>query len=120
MTGSDSSPNTAGGRPEDTHRFVLLADYVMHLVEVHGRENTTDLWQCDRDELDRLHQDCHIRDTLRAAQTLDILLQQDPGVLLLSSDTREGMERLRESLVAIPCQQPGGPARSVPPLGSAR
>lgn len=44
--------------PADQH-FVWLADYLRHLVDAHGIEETPELWRSGRDAFDALHAAAH-------------------------------------------------------------
>lgn len=53
-----SAQRPAFSHPADQH-FEWLADYLWHLVDVHGIEETPELWRSGRDEFDRLHAEAH-------------------------------------------------------------
>jgi hypothetical protein len=48
----------AFSHPADQH-FTWLADYLRHLVDEHGIEETRDLWRSGRERFDALHAEAH-------------------------------------------------------------
>jgi hypothetical protein len=44
--------------PADQH-FEWLADYLRHLVDVHGVDETPELWRSGRDQFDQIHAALH-------------------------------------------------------------
>ena len=44
--------------PPDEH-FQSLVDYLRHLVDSHGIEETPELWRSGRDRFDELHTEAH-------------------------------------------------------------
>lgn len=44
--------------PADEH-FTMLVDYLRHLVDTHGVEETPGLWRSGRDRFDALHEEAH-------------------------------------------------------------
>lgn len=44
--------------PADQH-FEFLVDYLRHLVDVHGIEETPELWRSGRERFDALHAEAH-------------------------------------------------------------
>lgn len=51
-------PKTPYSHPADEH-FVSLVDYLRHLVDRHGVEESADLWRSGRELFDALHATAH-------------------------------------------------------------
>lgn len=51
-------PKTPYSHPADQH-FEWLQDYLRHLVDEHGIEETPELWRLGRTHFDEMHADAH-------------------------------------------------------------
>lgn len=56
--GNDTKPRVPYSHPADQH-FEGLVDYLRHLVDVHGVEETPELWRSGREQFDALHSQLH-------------------------------------------------------------